>query len=521
MNLDNMAWRWLAAALVSAVVAGAAQAAPGAHGPDGEHLDGPAQGYAAQASPVPRFESATEAFELVGQLRPEGLVLFFNHFTSGKPVEAAEVEVELVVSGGSGGSGGPQAHKAMASWRADLGDYLLAEPALVQALGRLGSHTLLISLLSADDADLLEAELLVDAESAAALASAAAGAGLTLAALRTPGRLPDGSVLVPMAAQRRLEIETLAARSEAVAATVVLSGTVVMDPNAGGRVQTAIGGRIEAGPRGLPVVGQTVARGEVLATVAHTPDPVVQANQAALLAEVRSQRRLAAERLRRLQALEGTVPRKEIDAARAAGQSLAARERALVSAVAPRETLAAPLAGVITHADVLVGEIVQPRDRLFEIVDPARLLVEAVVADGRLVDALGDASLAHFPGVELRYIGAARTLRDGVLPVLFRVNGDAAGSGLAIGQPVTVLARRKASITGFVLPARAVTRNTANEAVIWIKAGAERYLPQPVQYQPLDASTVVVTRGLGADNRVVIDGASLLAQVRQGRAGER
>jgi cobalt-zinc-cadmium efflux system membrane fusion protein len=37
---------------------------------------------------------------------------------------------------------------------------------------------------------------------------------------------------------------------------------------------------------------------------------------------------------------------------------------------------------------------------------------------------------------------------------------------------------------------------------------------QPVQAQPVDAQTVVVTHGLAPDQRVVVQGASLIAQVR-------
>ena len=49
---------------------------------------------------------------------------------------------------------------------------------------------------------------------------------------------------------------------------------------------------------------------------------------------------------------------------------------------------------------------------------------------------------------------------------------------------------------------------------MWIKSGAERYIPQPVSVRTLDAATVVVVQGLGADNRVVVEGAALLAQIR-------
>ena len=66
-------------------------------------------------------------------------------------------------------------------------------------------------------------------------------------------RLPDGSVSMPMLAQRRLGIRTVLARQSAVAATVELPGRVLMDPNAGGRVQTVVGGKVQPGPAGLPL----------------------------------------------------------------------------------------------------------------------------------------------------------------------------------------------------------------------------------------------------------------------------
>ena len=62
--------------------------------------------------------------------------------------------------------------------------------------------------------------------------------------------------------------------------------------------------------------------------------------------------------------------------------------------------------------------------------------------------------------------------------------------------------------------AQAVVRNATNEPIVWIKSGAERFIAQPVRLQALDASTVVITQGLGADNRVVVQGAALIAQIR-------
>lgn len=329
-------------------------------------------------------------------------------------------------------------------------------------------------------------------------------------------RLPDGSVNVPKLAQRRMEIRTRLAPLTDAAATVEFPGRVIVDPNAGGRVQPVYGGRVEPGPGGLPVAGQKVKRGEVLAYVRHHAEPYAVGNQRAQLAELSASRSLAEKRLQRLESLEGTVPRKEIDAARAELTSLTRREQSIGASLGAREPLTAPISGVIARANVMTGQVVDARELLFEVVDPARVLVEATTADLSLAARVATAHLQGVPGVTLRLVGAARSLRDGVLPLTFRAQADKAGEALplAVGQPVTVIATFNERIKGVVLPAEAVVRSPTNEPVVWIKVGAERYLPQPVQARPLDAHRVIVTQGLAPDNRVVVRGAPLIAQIR-------
>lgn len=329
-------------------------------------------------------------------------------------------------------------------------------------------------------------------------------------------RLPDGSVNLPKLAQRRMEIRTVLAPLAEAGASVPLNGRVLIDPNAGGRVQALHGGRIEPGPNGLPVAGQAVRKGQVLAWVRHHAEPYEQAGQQAQLSELRANRTVAEQRVQRLEALEGTVPRKEIEAARAELASLRERERSIGGSLVAREALVAPVSGVIAKAEVLNGQVVDAREVLFEIVDPARLLVEATTADPALPARIEGGLLAGIEGAELRLVGASRSLRDGQLPLTFRLQPRAGTPvpALAVGQPVTVLARLKDRVEGIVLPAQAVVRNAANEPVVWIKVGAERFVPQPVVFQPLDARTVIVTRGLAADNRVVVQGAPLVNQIR-------
>ncbi len=329
-------------------------------------------------------------------------------------------------------------------------------------------------------------------------------------------RLPDGSVYVPKMAQRRMAIRTLLVPESEAAATVEMPGRVLADPNASGRVQAVHGGRIESGPKGLPVVGQAVRKGDVLAYVRHHAEPFAQGAQQAQAAELRAQRQLAEQRVQRLEGLEGTVPRKDIEAARSEAASLAERERSIAASLVAREALVAPVSGVIARTELAVGQVVDPRDVLLEVVDPARMLVEATTADAKMAARVAGASLQGVPEAKLRLIGASRALRDGVLPLTFAVSPTKPGAALpiAIGQPVTVVAQSSVRIKGMVLPAQAVVRNPSNEPIVWIKSGAQRFIPQPVQFRPLDASTVVVTQGLSADNRVVVQGAPLIAQIR-------
>jgi len=59
-----------------------------------------------------------------------------------------------------------------------------------------------------------------------------------------------------------------------------------------------------------------------------------------------------------------------------------------------------------------------------------------------------------------------------------------------------------------------VVSSSQNLPQVWIKLSAERFLPQIVRYMPLNDTEVLITAGLGADNRVVVQGANLLNQIR-------
>lgn len=325
-------------------------------------------------------------------------------------------------------------------------------------------------------------------------------------------RLADGSVNIPKLAQRRMAIRTMIGEEDEHPLTLELNGRVVIDPNAGGRVQAPFTGRIESNKRSLPLIGQAVKKGQVLFYVRPTGEALERGNQQAQLADIRANRLLVEQRIKRLELLDGVVPQKEIEAAQAELSSLIGRQRALSSSLTHQEAIIAPASGVIAFANVLNGQIVEARDLLLEIIDPKHLLIEALTADVRIVNRVEQASLLGLPEVSLSFLGGGRSLREGAIPLNFRAQTQE--SVLAIAQPVTVIVKLSDKVEGIALPASALVKNPANEPIVWVKTSAERFMAQVVEYKPLDASTIVITKGLTSDNRVVISGAALINQIR-------
>jgi hypothetical protein len=123
-------------------------AAPGAHGPGGEHLDAPV-GATASASATPRFEAQTETFELVGRLSGTELSLLIDRYESNEPVRDAQVNIE---------SG---AFKASAKFRPENGDYVVVDAPMLKHLAAAGEHAVVVTVRAGQDADLLDGTLVV------------------------------------------------------------------------------------------------------------------------------------------------------------------------------------------------------------------------------------------------------------------------------------------------------------------------------------------------------------------------
>ena len=330
----------------------------------------------------------------------------------------------------------------------------------------------------------------------------------------SPRRQSDGSVFIPKSAQRQLGLRTLAVAAGEHARAFELAGTVVMDPNAGGKVQAALAGRLEAGPQGLPLPGQSVKKGQVLAYVVPTAGALERSSQLAQQAELRAAQGLAERRLARLRELADTVARKDIEAAESELHSLTARLAAVGAGLRQRDALVAPVSGVIASSNAVAGQVLDAREQVFEVVDPSRLRIEALAYDPAQALNVAGATLAlGGEPVPLRFLGAARSLREQALPLSFA--GDAqALSQLALGQSVRLVVQTRSRVAGLQVPLAALQKNPSNQAIVWVKTAPEQYAPRVVRIQPLDGVHVAVTDGLQPGERVATQGASLLNQIR-------
>ena len=521
---------------------------------------------------APRVEASSPAFELVGVIRGDALVITLDQFATNAPITDGTIEVAEGAS------------TTMAKVQDD-GTYLLRAPWIAQP----GKHDLTITVTTGDAADLLTATLdipeaphatvgrtggpgafvgsVLGAQRAAVTTVLAFVLGmLTMVAVRaqgrwrvvsgaavlviglvvagaafahgdedhgapaapavapaanatdTPRRLPDGTVAMPKDAQRLLAIRTVLAAETQSARTVQLIGQVIADPSTAGRVQSTQSGRVQPGGTDraptLAHVGQAVQKGEALAMIAPVISGVERGGLQAQIAELDSQIRIAQQKLNRLSALAGSVAGREIDDARSELAGAQARRAALSPALVQGEVLRAPVSGIVSVANVTSGQVVESKDVLFEIVDPKRLWIEALAFDPAVADQMTSASARATDGtpIEVGFVGRGLSLRQGAVPLQFRIENPPAN--LSVGSPVTLIANVATQERGFALPRTAVVRLPNGGAAVWDHVSAERFVVRPVRLQPLDGGNVLVLAGVKAEQRIVVQGAGLLNQVR-------
>lgn len=338
-----------------------------------------------------------------------------------------------------------------------------------------------------------------------------------------PKRQPDGSVFLPKQTQRFIQARTQPTKKESLPLSLILYGRVVAGTDANSKVLALQAGRLTI-PNGiLPAVGDRVEKGQLLATITLAKDAQEGTNQAAEVADLQEQLKLAQLERSRLQDLGKLIPQRDLDAAIAKVRSLRARINILSKGTADSmETVNSPISGIVTGSYASNGQAVQAGDSLLEVIDPAKLQVEAVTYDPTLPTNIAAASLVVGKRIlRLRYHGRSPQLRQQALPLRFTIlppKGNKPGKeddlGLVAGLPVQVKVQTRETLQGVALPAQALVRNPSNQTVVWVKKAPELYSPRVVRYRPLDAERVMVTAGLHDGERVVVQAANLINQIR-------
>lgn len=510
----------------------------------------------AVAAAHPRFEAKSPDIELVAELHGETLTLYADRYAGNEPILNAKIEIEgenrkaaaQAMPDGSYNASAPWLalpgkHELVVTLQAEGLDDLLvgtletpaaatAPPQRESRYALLGGSGLLALLVAAAVYRLVARRkkesrlkpllpallvlLLLHDPSAYAHGGEDHGDAPHPVAANTgqPARLADGSVFVPKAAQRAWGLRTTVAEISERPYSVELNGHVVADPSFSGRVQATQPGRIKADARGVPHLGSRIAKGEILAWLIPAASNLERGAAQAQLADISAQSALAEKKLARLAQLEGIVPQKDVDGARAELHGLIERKAALGGALNRKEALRAPVGGIVSAVNIVAGQVVEARETLFEIVNPEKLMIEAIAYDPALPGQIAAASAAGADGqaFKLAYLGSGNQLREHALPVQFRALPPL--PALNVAQPVRVFAETRKRIKAVAVPPAAIVRNTGSDSFVWLHVSAERFVPRRVQPQALDAAHIAIPEGVQAGERVVVRGAALLNQVR-------
>jgi hypothetical protein len=332
-------------------------------------------------------------------------------------------------------------------------------------------------------------------------------------------RRADGSYFVPKSMQRLFGLRTQHVAAATVPMTLRLAGRIVPDPNAHGRVEASLMGRIEPPPEGLAVLGAWVRRDQILGYVQPAVGVVDRTQVRRQVAELTTAIRVETENLEILKQFffvpfrDGKIYQAE---QRIAGLR---RERdAILPMLQTRELLRAPTDGVISMSTAIPGRIAHPGEMIYDIVNPRLLWIEASAPDATIADEASHVTTATALTTEgqsltISFVGSGLATQQQSTPILFRIDDPPAG--LRIGRPVTItLQSNQGADHGIVLSRDAITVGSDGVQQVWEQTAPETFLPHPVRVRDLDGRTVLILDGVTDGAHIVIQGARrLLAQL--------
>ena len=349
-----------------------------------------------------------------------------------------------------------------------------------------------------------------------------------------PRRLADGQLFFPKELQRHFALTTELVKTAPQQASKILQAKVIADPRASGVVQSTQLAVLLAPADGLPMPGQSVQQGEILAWLQPVDTAIEQGNQQALLAEIDALIRITRDRVQRFTRLQSAVPKAELETAQTELAALERRREHIKKSVNQAIPVIATISGVVSKTAVSVGEVVEPKQLLFSLQNPTAWWVEAKAftlpnglnteskVSARAIDTSAvSAQALKGQSLSLQYVGHSQEMQQQSIALWFKVASSAnAGMDnnnaqqLVAEQPIEVLLPQGAAIEGIAVPKAALLKLDDGQQALWVHTEPEQFQLVRVASQPLDADHVLVTSGLQSGARVVVQGVQLLAQVR-------
>jgi len=253
-------------------------------------------------------------------------------------------------------------------------------------------------------------------------------------------------------------------------------------------------------------VGSSVKAGQTLAVIEGfitAPDALaLKAEANSLQAEYDA----AKKQYERLQSIADIAAKKDIDEAKARYDRATSNLELYRNKVSTRIELKSPINGVIDNFTLAIGATVGENQTLFTIVNPSLVYIDAQVygnADAMILSAgkfiVTTSSEKESPA---RLLAMPQTLHPGNQSqhVLFEV--DNAGSALKLGEYVSVRALSTTNDSALVVPAGAITEIDGKSAV-FVKEAAEQYELRFVNLENSNGTTVHITKGLEAGERII------------------
>ena len=359
-----------------------------------------------------------------------------------------------------------------------------------------------------------------------------------------PRRLADGQLFFPKELQRHFALTTELVKTAPQQASKILQAKVIADPRASGVVQSTQLAVLLAPADGLPMPGQSVQQGEILAWLQPVDTAIEQGNQQALLAEIDALIRITRDRVQRFTRLQSAVPKAELETAQTELAALERRREHIKKSVNQAIPVIATISGVVSKTAVSVGEVVEPKQLLFSLQNPTAWWVEAKAftlpnglnteskVSARTIDTSAvSAQELKGQSLSLQYVGHSQEMQQQSIALWFKV-ASSANAGidnnnaqqLVAEQPIEVLLPQGAAIEGIAVPKAALLKLDDGQQALWVHTEPEQFQLVRVATLPLDADRVLVTIGLQSGGlqsgglqsgaRVVVQGVQLLAQVR-------